>query len=138
MKRLVENIKALGKALRLELDCGHHLENDGKPEVGDEVNCDQCDSLALPVGLTAYKKTPVFTQETIPKGFRKAHSTKQGTWGLIKVISGQVNYVVDYLDDKTLKLDQHAHGVISPQMEHHLEVIGDVELYVEFYAKSAT
>jgi len=39
------------------------------------------------------------------------------------------------LDDKTLTLDERAHGVISPQMEHHLEVIGDVELYVEFYAK---
>ncbi len=35
----------------------------------------------LPPNVTAYKKTPIFTQETIPKGLLHRHTTKEGSWG---------------------------------------------------------
>lgn len=131
MKRIVENMDGEFAVL----DCIHALGLEHSVDDGDEVNCEKCDQLEFPDGLKPYKKTPIFNQETIPKGFRRAHSTKKGVWALITVLSGNVRYVVDYLGSKSMNLDQYSQGVISPQMEHHLEVIGDVELYVEFYSK---
>lgn len=131
MKRIVESITQK-KAM---LDCSHSIQGQSSNSVGSEVDCTECDQLAFPEGLSAYKKTPIFNQETIPKGFRRAHSTKKGVWALITVLSGKVCYIVDYLDNKSVELDSQSKGIISPQMEHHLEVIGDVELYVEFYTK---
>jgi len=131
MQRIVKNINNKQSTL----DCLHNIETQNSMAIGNQVNCSACDKLVFPEGLNAYKKTPVFNQETIPKGFRRAHSTKKGIWALITVISGKVRYVVDYLDGQSFELDRESRGVISPQMEHHLEVIGNVELYVEFYAK---
>jgi len=131
MKRLVEKVNGD----QLSLDCLHMITLKNSLQVGDQTDCSQCDQLIFPDGLTPYKKTPIFNQETIPKGFRRAHSTKQGVWALITVLSGKVRYVVDHLESKSSDLDQHSKGVISPQMEHHLDVIDDVELYVEFYTK---
>jgi len=131
MKRTIERVTDD----QLALDCLHIVASENSLGEGDEINCTQCDRLIFPDGLMAYKKTPVFNQETIPKGFRRAHSTKRGVWALITVLSGRVRYVVDYLEGSSTDLDQHTNGVISPQMEHHLVVIGNVELYVEFFTK---
>lgn len=134
MKRRIESTNCL----TLRLDCWHSIKSQKIVGIGDETECLQCDFLEFPAGLEGYKKTPVFNQETIPKGFRRAHSTKKGVWAIIHVLSGKVRYMVDDLSDQSFDLDQHTQGVIAPQMEHHLEVIGDVELYVEFYTKQKT
>ena len=34
----------------------------------------------LPAGLDHYKSTPVFDQDTVPAGLRRAHSTAAGVW----------------------------------------------------------
>ena len=39
----------------------------------------------LPDGLTPYKRTPTFTEETIPTGLLNDDQTKDGNWGLIRV-----------------------------------------------------
>ena len=36
-----------------------------------------------------YKVTAVWTDETLPAAIRNAHSTKPGTWGLLKVLEGR-------------------------------------------------
>lgn len=136
MKRLIQRIGTQSSDQQLSLECWHEIPTSGAYDVGGSVDCTLCDELAFPLGLSAYKKTSVFTQQTIPKGFRRAHSTKAGVWALIIVVSGQVQYVIDDLDGRCLVLDRHVNGVIAPQMMHHLKVIGDVELYVEFYTNS--
>ncbi len=35
----------------------------------------------LPDNLEAYKRTPEFDENSVPKGLLKAHQTKQGVWG---------------------------------------------------------
>ena len=37
----------------------------------------------LPADVVTYKKTPAFTQDTIPKGLLRRHTTKAGSWGKI-------------------------------------------------------
>lgn len=44
----------------------------------------------LPQGLHAYRRTPEFTETTIPKTLLSAHTTKQGTWALIHVLEGRL------------------------------------------------
>ena len=50
----------------------------------------QKDCLALPPGAQAYKRTPVFTQDTVPAGLLRDHVTREGTWALIHVLEGVV------------------------------------------------
>ncbi|MGA8400627.1 MAG: DUF1971 domain-containing protein, partial [Stellaceae bacterium] len=36
----------------------------------------------LPPGLVAYRRTPIFTETTLPNGLRHRHRTKAGVWAL--------------------------------------------------------
>lgn len=44
---------------------------------------------------TPYNKTPVFDEQTLPARLRKAHSTKTGVWGVIRILDGEVRYVIE-------------------------------------------
>ncbi len=46
----------------------------------------------LPAGLTAYKQTSVFDQDSLPAGLRREHRTKAGVWALIHVVEGSLRY----------------------------------------------
>jgi tellurite resistance-related uncharacterized protein len=46
----------------------------------------------LPAGLTAYKQTPIFDQDSLPAGLRREHRTKAGVWALIHVVEGSLLY----------------------------------------------
>ena len=40
-----------------------------------------------------YKVTPVWDQHTLPAAIRHEHSTKAGTWGVLRVLEGEVTLV---------------------------------------------
>ena len=87
---------------------------------------------ALPSGVRAYKKTPVFTQDTVPAGLLKDHATKDGIWGVIHVLSGELQLI--YADgDDVHDLRPGVSGIIEPAQPHHVTPIGAVEFYVEFH-----
>lgn len=88
---------------------------------------------ALPFNVIAYKKTPVFTQETVPAALLKQHTTKEGSWAKIWVISGQIEYqiLVDPPEEHLLTPDLP--GIVEPQTPHQVKPLGPVEFYVEFY-----
>ncbi len=48
----------------------------------------------LPDGLAPYKRTPVFTENTVPASLLKDHKTKAGVWGVIHVKLGRLRYVI--------------------------------------------
>ena len=135
MQRIIDKIQEHVVGQSIGLDCWHTIESHHPYKIGDEIECSQCDELSFPSGLQAYKKTPVFNQQTVPKGFRRAHSTKKGVWAVITVLSGKVCYIVDDLENILFELDDSTPGIIAPQMLHHLELTREVELYVEFYKK---
>lgn len=87
----------------------------------------------LPLNVTSYKKTPVFTQETIPKGLLHRHTTKDGSWGKISVISGQLRYRIFTSPPEEHQLTPNSPGIIEPQVPHQVELLDPVEFYVEFY-----
>jgi tellurite resistance-related uncharacterized protein len=81
----------------------------------------------------AYRRTPVFTETTLPAGLRRRHQTKAGTWGLLVVIEGELRFRrLDPFCEVTLA--PNAVAVIAPGEAHEVEPIGPVRFYVEFYS----
>lgn len=130
------------------LDCfhGQHVRHDppftnrpwvesesGREEkLGFELNCLKCDRLEIPEDLKVYKRTPEFSDLTIPKGLLKRHSTKLGVWGEICVLSGSLVYTVYEPEKRSCQLASGERGIIAPQMIHQVEANGKVSFYVQF------
>lgn len=88
---------------------------------------------SLPHSVRAYRRTPEFTEESIPDGLRKAHWTKPGVWGRIVVLEGQLRYRILQSPPCEFTLDADNPGVVEPELEHEVEPIERVRFFVEFY-----
>ena len=87
----------------------------------------------LPPNTVAYRKTPIFTQATVPTALLNRHTTKAGSWGKIWVVSGQLRYCILTDPPEEHTLTPNSPGIVEPQVPHHVELLGPVEFYVEFY-----
>jgi tellurite resistance-related uncharacterized protein len=87
----------------------------------------------LPRNVSSYKKTPEFTERTIPAGLLKSHQTKEGTWGKIIVLSGLLEYRILEPEFEEITLSPKTPGIVEPTVLHEVEPVGDVRFYVEFY-----
>ena len=87
----------------------------------------------IPSNVTPYKRTPEFTEETVPKGLLRDHNTKEGVWGKIVVLSGSLEYTIQEPDLEVIKLNPDRFGVVEPTIRHHVKPLGTVKFYVEFY-----
>ena len=90
----------------------------------------------LPDNAVLYRQTPVFTETTVPAGLLSDHRTKEGTWGMIRVIEGKLAYRIKdarrpfmefLLTPKTIP------AAIEPTITHEIEPCGPVRFLVEFY-----
>ena len=96
----------------------------------------------LPSDVVKYSQVPkqgAFTADKIPKGLLKDHTTKAGTWGIIRVSQGTLEYTI--LEPQVLvqTLVAPATGVIEPQRMHHIKALTkDAEFVVEFYRALGT
>ncbi|MCB2051339.1 MAG: DUF1971 domain-containing protein [Novosphingobium sp.] len=84
------------------------------------------------MAVEPYKTTPVFDQDSLPDALRNEHNTKDGVWGLLRVLEGEVRLVfadparvVQVMPDKPAE--------IPPQSVHHVELTGPMRMQVEFY-----
>lgn len=94
----------------------------------------------LPAGVEPYKRTPTFTEETVPAGLLKDHSTKEGTWGLIYVEEGALLYRVT--DPRRVPSQQEltadrAPGLVEPTVLHYVVPLGPVRFHVQFLRERA-
>ena len=90
---------------------------------------------ALPPDLQPYRRTPEFTEATMPSGLTSSHSTKSGTWGQIIVLEGEILYRILKTPFEELRLGITNPGVVEPEIEHEIEPLGKVRFYVQFYRK---
>ena len=85
--------------------------------------------------LESYKRTPNFTENSVPAGLLADHSTKEGVWGLIHVTQGRLRY---FITDPRREPEQYVldpgtePGVVEPTILHRVEPMGSVEFQVEF------
>lgn len=96
----------------------------------------------LPSEVEQYSIVPAledyFTATTIPPGLLKGHSTKDGTWGVIRVNQGLLEYTLED-SNEVFQLSKDLQGVIEPNVQHHVKAMSDdVEFLVEFYRKTNT
>mmetsp|Transcript_39453 Transcript_39453/g.95451 ORF Transcript_39453/g.95451 Transcript_39453/m.95451 type:complete len:158 (+) Transcript_39453:138-611(+) len=79
---------------------------------------------------------PYFTNDFIPKGLLKNHSTKDGTWGVIRVNKGELQYNIG---EESFVLTTSKTGIIEPNIKHSVKSLSeDLEFVVEFYRLPGT
>lgn len=92
----------------------------------------------LPDDAVLYRQTAIFTEATIPAGLLSDHRTKEGTWGMIRVLEGKLAYRIKdsrrpytefVLTPKTIP------ATIEPTITHEIEPCGPVRFLVEFYRR---
>lgn len=87
----------------------------------------------LPPHVQPYKRTPTFTEETVPAGLLKAHTTIPGAWAKIVVEEGTLEYVIEAGEHETILLSPERFGVVEPEVPHHVKPMGKVRFHVEFH-----
>ena len=84
------------------------------------------------MGPAPYASSPVFNSETLPDALRNDHRTKAGTWGLLRVLEGEVRLV--FLDPPSdHQVTPAKPAIIPPQLAHHVVPLGPMQMQVEFY-----
>lgn len=132
-----------------ELSCGHGQHVRHRPpftlrpwvtttegrdsRLGQELDCVRCDQHELPDGFVPYRKTPPFTADSLPRALLFRHTTKPGVWGKLEVVRGQIAYVLEHDPEQRRIVGSGEHLFIPPEVEHHVEVVGPVELVLELY-----
>ena len=88
----------------------------------------------LPENINEISRTASFTNETVPAGLLKDHTTKKGVWGKLVVETGTVHYTVTDPDEAgEYQINEGDYGVIVPEQLHHVEVMtDDTVFHVEF------
>lgn len=87
----------------------------------------------LPAGLTAYKQTPLFDQDSLPAGLRREHRTKAGVWALIHVVEGRLLYrILEPPSEQVLQVG--VPGIVNPEQPHEVSPLGPMRMFVEFYS----
>ncbi|MBU2755425.1 DUF1971 domain-containing protein [Acidithiobacillus sp. CV18-2] len=88
----------------------------------------------LPADVRPYRRTPEFTEATIPAGLLRHHSTKPGVWAMIHVLEGTLEYrILEPVEERHLLTPGHP-GVVEPTVPHEVAPLGPVRFYVEFHA----
>ncbi|MFT7175042.1 MAG: hemoglobin [Halioglobus sp.] len=90
--------------------------------------------LELPPQVKPYKTTPVFTPQNIPKGLLAEHSTKAGTWGVLEVDSGAIEYVVTQAGfEESVTIQAGGTAIIAPEHTHYVALSADAVFQIIFH-----
>ena len=85
----------------------------------------------LPPNVALHRRTPEFTERSIPDGLRRSHRTKAAVWGRIVVLEGRLRYRILASPVEEVILDAGNPGVVEPEVEH--EPLGHARFFVEFH-----
>jgi tellurite resistance-related uncharacterized protein len=79
-----------------------------------------------------YAASPIFDEKSLPDALRNDHRTKAGTWGLLRVMEGEVRLIfTEPLAEQRVTPDNPA--LIAPQATHYVVPVGAMRMQVEFY-----
>jgi len=89
----------------------------------------------IPDNVAHYKSTPVFAEETLPAALQRSHTTAIGVWDRITILEGSLLYKItdSRVPYEEIVLTPQQHGVVEPQIEHEVNVIGPVRFQVDFH-----
>lgn len=81
--------------------------------------------------MKPYRITAIFDETTLPAALRREHRTKEGAWGIIRLLEGELH--LRFPDGREEKLSTDRPGLIRPQEVHWVELLGPMRMQVEFY-----
>jgi tellurite resistance-related uncharacterized protein len=87
----------------------------------------------LPSNVVPYKRTPEFTEESVPAGLLHSHQTKESVWAKIVILEGRLQYTIHGQEQEVIILDDSVYGVVEPTVLHEVKPLGNVRFYVEFH-----
>jgi len=102
-----------------------------RAHLGTPLHCVRCEAFELPTGVTATRKTAIFTEITMPAGLRQDHVTDMGIWARIEVLEGRLRYCVPSREKDNV-LSPGSPGIVIPEIPHFVEPLGAVRFQVEF------
>jgi tellurite resistance-related uncharacterized protein len=80
-----------------------------------------------------YRSTPVFDEATLPAGLRGEHRTRDGVWGVVRVLEGRLLLgLLDCGEEAVLTPDEP--GLVLPGQPHAVAPLGPMRMRVEFHA----
>lgn len=88
---------------------------------------------ALPPGLEAYGRSAEFDPGNLPQKLQAAHSTKAGTWGLLRVLAGKVRFQLEPPRSGECLASAGETVVIEPEVAHHVAFVEPGRFFIEFY-----
>ena len=94
----------------------------------------------IPAHCSPYKRTPEFSEHRIPAALLRAHSTKDGVWGRIHVVEGELIYrIVDpRRENCEILLRADRPGVVEPTILHQVQPSGATRFFVEFFCEASS
>ncbi len=136
-----------------ELSCAHgqHIRhrppwvehpwvvNEGgrRSRIGTSVDCPLCDRAELPDGLHVVRVAGPFDETTLPGGLRRDHRVADRTWARVRVDRGAIGLAVQTCPPLVVRVEAGSSQPIPPTVPHALELVGPVELVVEFLVSGA-
>ncbi|HWC09664.1 MAG TPA: DUF3565 domain-containing protein [Acidimicrobiales bacterium] len=100
--------------------------------VGSDLDCPLCDRAELPEGLRVTRRTDVWDERAMPAALRRAHRVATGTWGRLRVERGRLRFRAETHPPLDVIVDPATAQAIPPDVEHHVEPLGEVRFCVEF------
>jgi len=91
----------------------------------------------LPDGLALVRRTPEFTDTSVPAGLLEAHKVARGVWGNLVLIEGSLDFVFEAEEESRETLVAPASQPIPPLRPHRVVVTGPARFLVEFYRYEA-
>ncbi len=82
--------------------------------------------------IVPYRSTPVFDETTLPEALKREHRTKDGVWGVIRVLEGELKFVLAESGTETI-LTPDRPGLVQPQQTHRVEPLSKLRMQIDFY-----
>jgi tellurite resistance-related uncharacterized protein len=112
--------------------------SEGRAEhIGAPIDCPLCDRTELPDGLVHVRTAGPFDAATLPPALRRAHLVAEHTWGLLRVLTGSVEFTIETHPRATVTIAAGGEQPIPPGVPHALRLDGPVELAVDFFVRPA-
>jgi tellurite methyltransferase len=101
--------------------------------VGSDLDCPQCDRAELPDGLVHARTAGPFDEESLPQGLRRVHRVAESTWGVLRVIEGEVGIEIATEPPIATVVKAGGRQPIPPVVPHQLVIEGPFRLAVDFF-----
>ena len=74
-----------------------------------------------------YAASPIFDDQTLPAALRNDHRTKTGTWGLLRVLDGEVRLI--FTEPRAeQRVTPESPAIIPPQATHYVVPVGAMRM----------